>query len=54
MGKVVKTGPNFLSVEKKLLDPPGQDRIGGHYLHAWCLTVRTFVRHKNKRAQKTK
>ena len=27
-----------------LLDPPGHGRIGGHYFHTWCPSVR----HKSK------
>ena len=31
--------------KESLFDPPGTgDRIGGDYFHAWCLSVRTYVR----------
>ena len=37
---------SFLYKQVRIFDPPAQARIGGHYFHAWCPSVR----HENKNA----
>ena len=31
--------------EKRVFEPPGPDRIIGHYLHTWCPFVRLYKKH---------
>ena len=30
----------FWDLESVTIDPPGQGRLGGHYFHTWCPSVR--------------
>ena len=38
--KMIKIVPNMSVPFIIYFDPPGHSRIGGHYFHTWCLSVR--------------